>query len=108
MNSDQVTSTISRLLTAIGPLLVLAGFGDAQQVGTFDAAVLGVVGGAMTIGSFVYGWWQHSHSQQIAAGARSITATPDAASVAPIAQALRAQGATVNTSTLPPVAPTAL
>lgn len=107
MNSDQITSGLSRVLTAVGPLLVLAGVGDAQQVGLFDAAVLDVVGGSMTIGSFIYGWWQHSHPQQIAAAARSIAATPDATSVAPVTQALRSAGAEVNTSMLPANPPAA-
>lgn len=107
MNSDQVVSTTRSVLTALGGIVVALGYIDATNASALVGALVGLVGAALTVWGIVWGIWSHTHASQIAAGARSIEAAPDATSVAPVTQALRSAGAEVNTSMLPANPPAA-
>lgn len=107
MNSDQIVSTARSLLTALGGLAVALGYIDATNASALVGALVTLIGAVATVAGIFWGIWSHNHDQQIAAGARSIAAQPDATSVAPVTQALRSAGAEVNTSMLPANPPAA-
>lgn len=102
MNSDQITTTINHFATGVFMTLAALGWIDSATssqlvtlIGQLMTEAVALLTTVMTIISIATAIWRRSHPQQMDAGARSIAAGADPT---PVVQALRAEGATVNTS----------
>lgn len=100
MTTDQIVSLVEKVITAIGSLMVTLGIANSAQEGPVVAAMLDIVGALGVLLPTLNGIWRHNTANTVQAAAKAITASPTPDVVAPVVQALRAQGASVNTTGL--------
>lgn len=59
-----INSTIRLFLTAVGPLLIAAGYTDATKWGALSDAILQLVGAAMPLASIIWSYYEN-HKQTV-------------------------------------------
>ncbi len=105
MNWDQGVSVVEKLLTAIGTIAVTLGFMDSMQEGPLLSSVFEIIGALGVLLPAINGILRHTDTNTGKAAATAIATNPSPEVVAPVVQALRAQGATVNTTGMVSVSP---
>ncbi|KAA0685987.1 hypothetical protein DTW90_34435 [Neorhizobium sp. P12A] len=69
MNQQQILSLVRMLLMAIGSILATYGVIDSTAVSADVDVIMTAVGGVIAAGGIVWGIWQNTHKNTIAAAA---------------------------------------
>ncbi|KAA0697405.1 hypothetical protein DTW90_18415 [Neorhizobium sp. P12A] len=69
MNQQQILSLVRMLLMAIGSILATYGVVDSTAVSADVDVIMTAVGGVIAAGGLVWGIWQNTHKNTIAAAA---------------------------------------